>query len=196
MGVACKQSTGDQLEQPTCRLPSVVLRSDLTFWSATHLRRTIGRRRRVMVRRCPQPSAELVVLLDANGRIGSILSPAVGESEPQEEDAGGELLHDFLCKCELAAANTFDGTGLRTWVSTRGQEARIGYVIWPQRWAHHTAPCWNDHRLVLAKFVIRERTCHRAARRWQAHVRQVAAEVAGLSRALATVTGLCPAGSG
>ena len=73
----------------------------------------------------PQPRAELVALIDANGRVGLIASPAVGSVEPQEEDAGGELMHDILGKCELLAANTFDGTGRRTWVLTRGQEARL-----------------------------------------------------------------------
>ena len=82
----------------------------------------------------PQPRAELVALIDANGRVGSIASQAVGPVEPQEEDAGGELLHDFLGKCGLLAANTFDGTGRRTWVPTRGQEARLDYVVCPQRW--------------------------------------------------------------
>ena len=60
-----------------------------------------------------------------------ISSLAVGAVEPQEEDAGGELLHDFLDKCDLMGANTFDGTGRRTWVPTRGQEARIDYVVCP-----------------------------------------------------------------
>ena len=61
----------------------------------------------------PKPRAELVASLDANGRVGSISSFAVGAVEPQEEDAGGELLHDFLGKCDLMAANTFDGTKRR-----------------------------------------------------------------------------------
>ena len=82
----------------------------------------------------PQPGAELVALLDANGRVGSISSFAVGAVEPHEEDAGGEMLHDFLGKCDLMAANTFDGTGRRTWVPTRGQEAPIDYVVCLQRW--------------------------------------------------------------
>ena len=87
-----------------------------------------------MIQGRPQPRAELVALIDANGRVGSIASQAVGHVEPLVEDAGGELLHDFLGKCGLLAANTFDGTGRRTWVPTRGQEARLDCVVCPQRW--------------------------------------------------------------
>ena len=62
-----------------------------------------------MVQGRPQPRAELVALIDAKGRVGSIASSALGAVEPQEKDAGGELLHDFLCKCELMAANRRPG---------------------------------------------------------------------------------------
>ena len=119
-----------------------------------------------MVQGRPQPRADLVALLDANGRVGSISSLAVGAVEPQE-DAGGELLHDFLGKCDLVAANTFDGTGRRTWVQTKGQEARIDYVVCPQRGLPmlHRAETADfslaiadkeDHRPLFAKFVLRE----------------------------------------
>ena len=47
-----------------------------------------------MVQGRPQPRADLVALLDADGWVSSISSLAVGAVEPQEEDAGGELLHE------------------------------------------------------------------------------------------------------
>ena len=89
----------------------------------------------------------------------------MGAVEPQE--AGGELLHDFLGKCDLLAANTFDGTGRRTRVPTRGQEARIDYEVCPQRWLPMLRRAGTadfslaiadkeDHRLVFAKFVLRD----------------------------------------
>ena len=117
-----------------------------------------------MIQGRTQPRADLVALLDANGRVGSISSLGVGAVEPQEEDAGEELLHDFLGKCDLVAANTLDGTGRRTWVPTRGQEARIDYVVCPRRWLPmlHRAGTADfsqaiadkeDHRPVFAKFV-------------------------------------------
>ena len=81
-----------------------------------------------MIQWRPQPRAELVALIDANGRVDSIASQAVGPVEPQEEDAGRELLHDFLGKCGLLAANTFDGTGRRTWVPTGGTA-----ILWSVR---------------------------------------------------------------
>ena len=84
--------------------------------------------------RAPTAKSRAGCLIDANGRVGSIASQSVGPVEPQEEDAGGELLHDFLGKCGLLAANTFDGTGRRKWVTTRGQEARLDHVVGPQRW--------------------------------------------------------------
>ena len=85
-----------------------------------------------------------------------------GVVEPQEEDAGRELLHDFLRKCELMLAP--DG---RTWVPTRGQKARIDHMICPQRWLPMLRRAVTadfspgiadkeDHRPVFAKFVLRE----------------------------------------
>ena len=88
-------------------------------------------------------------------------------SGPLEEDAGGELVHDFLDKCDLMAANTFDDSGRRTWVPSGGQEARIDYVVCPQRWLPmlHRAGTADfslaiadkeDHRPAFAKFVLHE----------------------------------------
>ena len=106
----------------------------------------------------PQPRADLVALLDANGRVGSISSVAVGAVEPQEED-GRELLHDFIRKCDVMGANTFDGTGRCTWIE---------YVVCPQRWLpmlHREGAAdfslaiadKEDHRPVFAKFCFARR---------------------------------------
>ena len=120
-----------------------------------------------MVQGRSQPRTDLVALFDPTHKVGSISSLSVGAIEPQEKDAGGELLHDFLGKCDLMAANTFDGTGRRTWVPTRRQEPRIDHVVCPQRWL----PMLNragtddfsqaiadkeDHRPLFATFVLRE----------------------------------------
>ena len=70
-------------------------------------------------------------------------------------------------KCGLLAANTFDGTGRRTWVPTRGQEARLDYLVCSQRWLpmlQRTGTAdfslaiadKEDHRPVIAKFVRRD----------------------------------------
>ena len=125
-----------------------------------------GRRSLQWYRRAPSQEQSWLPLIDANGGVGSIASSAVGAVEPQEEDAGGELLHDFLGKCDLLAADTFDGTGRRTWVPARGQEARIDCVVCRQRWlpmlqragTADFSPATADkeyHRPVLAKFVLR-----------------------------------------
>ena len=65
------------------------------------------------------------------------------------------------------ATNTSGGTGRRTCVPTRGQEARIDYVICPQRWLPMLRRAETagfslaiadkeDHQPVSAKFVLRE----------------------------------------
>ena len=86
-----------------------------------------------MIQGRPLPRAEPVALIDANGRVG-IASQAVRPVEPQEEDAGGELLHDFLGKCGLLAAGC------------PPEDRRHGMIMWSVRSAGSRC-CSEQERL-------------------------------------------------
>eukprot|EP00969_Alexandrium_andersonii_P064108 2823795-Alexandrium_andersonii.AAC.1 len=48
-----------------------------------------------------------VVAIDANARVGSVVSPAVGSYCPSEEDMSGTMLREFAERASLAAPSTF-----------------------------------------------------------------------------------------
>ncbi|CAK0840521.1 unnamed protein product, partial [Prorocentrum cordatum] len=74
-----------------------------------------------------------LAFLDANARLGSIVSEAVGsEGFRQDEDESGGLLHDMLLETGLAAANTLVPSLSKdsyTFVSTKSETPhRIDYI--------------------------------------------------------------------
>ena len=84
------------------------------------------------------PNAKIVVLLDANARVGSVAGPGLGGAQPDEENSNGELFRAFLEATSLAAANTYFEAGA-TWCSTFGTEARIDYVCVQQADVPHVS---------------------------------------------------------
>ena len=79
----------------------------------------------------------LILLTDANGRVGSNVSPAVGQLDAEEENPAGGALHDFLLSHNLCIPATFAGchTGESwTWCSALGDRHRIDYIAVPQSW--------------------------------------------------------------
>ena len=74
------------------------------------------------------PTASLRILADANGRVGSVPSSAVGAVCAEKENDGGQR---FQLLCEhygLAMYNTFFDAA-PTWTSTHGTQHRIDYVV-------------------------------------------------------------------
>ena len=71
----------------------------------------------------------LCVLIDANARVGSIMSDHVGDHAAQSQDYAGEAFHAFLQRFSLMAPATFDqwatGTAWATWVSSARNPHRI-----------------------------------------------------------------------
>ena len=53
------------------------------------------------------PQVPVLALFDANARLGSITSKAVGDHMYAQQDFPGECMHDFLLDCKLAAPSTF-----------------------------------------------------------------------------------------
>eukprot|EP00438_Fugacium_kawagutii_P030170 Skav221644 [mRNA] locus=scaffold1174:107584:112122:- [translate_table: standard] len=73
----------------------------------------------------------LIVCMDANARLGSLISRHVGGHQPDEETLAGEALHELLAHHDLYLPQTFahlhEGEGT-TWVHSSGKESRIDFV--------------------------------------------------------------------
>ena len=87
---------------------------------------------------------DLVLLVDANGRLGSSTSAAVGNGGfCQDEDSNGGLLHRSLLELGLCVPATFgplDASAF-TWVSNGGCVHRIDYVAVPSDWGYDSRQC-------------------------------------------------------
>ena len=74
------------------------------------------------------------MMVDANARVGSVQSSAVGPQCPDEEDEGGSAFHEFLLATGQVAVATFMQSA-PTWQSASSIEHRIDYVTVPSCWA-------------------------------------------------------------
>ena len=91
------------------------------------------------------PHRDVILLVDANGRIGDHHSPAVGPSGAEPENPGGSALHDFVLQHSLCLPSTQEGTheGEQwTWSSPTGVRHRIDYVAVPQDWMDFQLESW------------------------------------------------------
>ena len=82
------------------------------------------------------PEVPIVVLVDANARVGSLGSPAIGAKQAEEQDEPGGSFHEFLLGAGLALPATFfgaDGDGM-TWQSNYGYRSRLDFVACPGVW--------------------------------------------------------------
>ena len=68
-----------------------------------------------------------VLLIDANGRVGSAASPVIGPSNPELENPNGCSLRTLAEQIGLMLNNTW-GPGGHTWTSTFGTQHRIDYI--------------------------------------------------------------------
>ena len=72
-----------------------------------------------------------VVLCDANGRIGSIPSRAVGSFGAEDENMRGAVFHDWMAHHCLFAPQTFSSTHQGphvTWTHAEGKQARLDFI--------------------------------------------------------------------
>ena len=95
-----------------------------------------------------------ILLVDANARIGSQPSTAVGPHQADEQDAGGEELHGYLLSHQLWVPATFashqEGDA-GTWKHPRTDEwSRGDYVCLPRYWTLQECRAYiekeEDHR--------------------------------------------------
>ena len=77
-------------------------------------------------------SGQVWLVIDANGRLGSHTSAAVGSCHAQTQNGNGKALHSLLMEAGLYATNTFTQEGKATWFATSGYGSRIDYVCAPQ----------------------------------------------------------------
>ena len=75
-----------------------------------------------------KPNAHVVLLIDANARVGSVVSPQLGPCASQAENNNGECFRIYLEATALSAGNTFHDAG-DTWVITFGMSHRIDYIV-------------------------------------------------------------------
>ena len=74
----------------------------------------------------------LLLLVDANGRVGSATSPFIGDAHPETENANGGRLHAALAAIDMCAPATFLDTGLEkawTWQSAHGASPSPGQAM-------------------------------------------------------------------
>ena len=123
----------------------------------------------------------IIILMDANTRLGKQTSPAVGNLAPDEVNMASTALHDMLLRHNLSAVNTFSHIHQgrsHTWENNQGHHSRIDYVCVPTKWLPMITSSWvdptvdnlnkvPDHSPVVATFRARS-TAHqefRAGRR-------------------------------
>ena len=89
-----------------------------------------------------------LTLVDANGRVGSVASPAVGPSTPEAENGNGSPLRLCAEDFHLRIRNVWGTSGF-TWTSTRATTSRIDYVLVPEEMHARTASCEVDYTVDL-----------------------------------------------
>lgn len=111
------------------------------FWHATSM--AIPRQYR---------SWRLFVLADANSRVGSVCSDAIGDWQPDPENVKGAHFHQWLLEQNLFLPQTLaachSGPGC-TWTHATGNEARLDYIACPQDLRDEAVETWIDERIDL-----------------------------------------------
>ena len=106
--------------------PTGTQRLAVDFWTA----------RAAEISRLPR-GHDLILLTDANGWLGSHISPAVSDHGSEAENPGGLAFHDFLVAHHLCVPATFAAIHSGeswTWCSPTGFTHRLDYVAVPQAW--------------------------------------------------------------
>ncbi|CAE7844850.1 unnamed protein product [Symbiodinium necroappetens] len=86
--------------------------------------------------RCARDT-DVILLADANARVGGLVSDSVSSHGAEEESTTAPDFHQFLAEFSLQLPSTFDEchSGVcHTWVSPTGQCHRIDYIAVPLTW--------------------------------------------------------------
>ena len=93
--------------------------------------------------------SKVYLLIDANARIGSERSTAVGPLEPDEENDNGVRFRTFMDERRLVAINTFVGPGY-TWQGSLGHRWRLDYIVTHTMDFDEVRNCWVEYGIDLA----------------------------------------------
>ena len=93
--------------------------------------------------------AQLVILTDSNGHIGSVSSGAVGTAGAESENQAGAAFHEFLVGLGLCLPSTFEDMhsgGHFTWRASSPFGHRLDYIAVPEEWTvgSLTSVVWYD----------------------------------------------------
>ena len=93
-------------------------------------------------------AAPWVLLMDANCRVGSEVSSAVGPWHGDEQDTGGGCFHELLRFLSSWLPATFEacmqGDGHTLYLRRNGSLARSDYVAVPAAWGPGSCQAWTD----------------------------------------------------
>ena len=73
----------------------------------------------------------VIALVDANAKVGSVVTPQIGPAEAVMENVAGTCMREALAELALCAPSTFMGGG-PTWGGPMAQWRRIDYVLIPE----------------------------------------------------------------
>ena len=118
---------------------------------------------REVLRARPAPQLPLVLLCDANGRVGSVESLGVGAYQAAPETLNGSELRETVDAFDLRLPATYEDTHFGeewTWVSAQHTLRRIDYCCLPQAWFGwtRTVSSWVEYTIDLGthRFRIQE----------------------------------------
>ena len=93
---------------------------------------------------------DMIVLTDANARLGTRISSAVHGHYAEEENDNGACFHEFLLAQHLWVPSTFSefhvGPG-HTWTHPAGKQSRIDFIAVPAGWHFTSMVSWTDFQL-------------------------------------------------
>ena len=99
----------------------------------------------------------VLVLADANARVGSSVSPAVSSCGAETETVAGQVFHDFVLQHQLCLPSTFpeqhSGESW-TWCAPSGSRHRIDYIAIPQTWQSFVtgSRTWADFEAMQKRY--------------------------------------------
>ena len=125
---------------------------------------------------------DAIMLLDANARLGTVISHAVGgKGHAEQENPTGSIFHKFLLDNGFAVPSTLvdnDNPAQHTWTSPQGTMHRIDYVVLPKHWIPSVSACralddiellakGTDHRPTMVTVTVSTQPTS-STRQWQA----------------------------
>ena len=81
---------------------------------------------------------DFILLSDANAKVGSIATEAIGPHQAEQENEAGALFHEFALQIQAFVPSTcatcHEGSG-GTWCSPAGSWSRLDYILVPAAWS-------------------------------------------------------------